>query len=220
MPLFYYSSRSLDVYNFDYYVFADISVKQKLMSIAKERMKNCDTLIVLSTEGNGGTYLLCSTLKLMEEDDSQHIIITGDQYAQLAQMPLDAFMHICAPYQYILFDNIKRACSKKNQYLWLEKAFMLLKDMGKKTLATYTEIEEVDLKVPDFIQETSHEVVNSLNKPSLYPEIVRRIFQRKNYTNVTEELINQISSTKGVNMRMLDGMCIHHLAVEHLAGRR
>jgi len=183
-------------------------------------MKNCDSLIVLSTEGNWGTYLLCSTLKLMDEDDSRHIIFTGDQYAQLALMPLDEFMQICAPYQYILFDNIECGCSKKNQYLWLESAFKLLRDKGKKTLATYTVMEEVDLKVPDFIQATSHEVVYSLSEPSLYPEIVRRIFQRENYSNVTEELISQISSTKVDNVRMLEGLCINHLAKEHLAGRK
>lgn len=183
-------------------------------------MKNYDTLIVLSTEGNGGTYLLCSTLKLIEEDDSQHIIFTGDQYVQLAQMPLDEFSQICAPYHYILFDNIKRGCSKKNQYLWLERAFKLLMDKGKKTLATYTVMEEVDLKVHDFILASAHEVVYSLNDPSLYPEIVRRIFQRENYSNVTEELISQISSSKEVNVRLIEGMCIYHLAKEHLAGRR
>jgi hypothetical protein len=183
-------------------------------------MKNIDTLIVLSTEGNGGTFLLCSTLKLMEVDDSQHIIFTGDQYAQLVQMPWDEFIQICAPYQYILFDNIERGCSKNNQYLWLERAFKLLSDLGKKTMATYPMIEEIDLKVPDFIQSTLHEVVYSLSEPSLYPEIVRRIFQRENYTDVKEELISQISSTKVDNVRMLEGLCINHLAKEHLAERK
>jgi len=47
MPIYYFSNKSLDVYNFEDYVFEDISFKQKLISIANERMKNCDTLIVI-----------------------------------------------------------------------------------------------------------------------------------------------------------------------------
>jgi len=156
----------------------------------------------------------------MEEDDSQHIIFTGDQYVQLAQMPLDEFNQLCAPYHYIVFDNLECGCSTPNQYMWLEKAFESLRCSRKKILATYTVMEEVDLKVPDFIQATLHEVVYSLSEPSLYPEIVRRIFQRENYTDVTEELISQISSTKVDNVRMLEGLCINHLAKEHLAGRK
>ena len=54
MPLYHSTNRSLDNFNMNDYVFADASVKQRLLSIAQERMKNCDTLIVLSTEGAGG----------------------------------------------------------------------------------------------------------------------------------------------------------------------
>ena len=219
MPLFHSTNRSLDIYNIEEYLFADSSVKQKLLKIAQERMANLDTLIVLSTEGNGGTYLLSSTLKLMVEDDSQHIIFGGNHYAQLARMPFDEFNQLCSPYQYILFDNIEYGCSKPNQYLWLERAFKLLRGLGKKTLATYTVMEEADLKVPDFIQASAHEVVYSLSEPSLYPEIARKIFDEHNFVNVTEELLHQIASNTNISVRELEGLCIYHIATEIFAGR-
>ena len=91
MPLFHSTNRSLDNCKIEEYLFADPSVKQKLLKIAQERMENLDTLIVLSTEGNGGTMLLCSTLKLMlEEQTLQHIFFTGNHYTELAEMPLDS----------------------------------------------------------------------------------------------------------------------------------
>jgi hypothetical protein len=219
MPLYYSTSISLDNYNIDDYVFADDTVKQKLVSIAQERMKNIDSLIVLSTEGNGGTMLLLSTLKLMVEDESQHIRFGGDHYSELVQMPVDEFIQLCEPYRYIVFDNLERGCSFPNQYQWLETAFRMLSSLGKKTLATYTIMEEVDLKVPDFIHSSAHEVVYSLSEITTYPEIVRRFFEREKYAYVTEELVHQISSTKDANVRMLEGLCIYHLAKEHLAGK-
>jgi hypothetical protein len=221
MSLFHSTNRSLDNYNIEDYLFADASVKQKLMKIAQERMANLDTLIVLSTEGNGGAKLLCSTLKLMvEEQTLQYIFFTGNHYAQLARMPFDEFNQLCSPYQYILFDNIEYGCSKPNQYVWLEKAFTLLRGLGKKTLATYTVMEEADLKVPDFIQASAHEVVYSLSEPSLYPEIARKIFDEHNFVNVTEELLHQIASNTNISVRELEGLCIYHIATEILAGRK
>ncbi len=42
-------------------------------------MYHCDSLLVLSTEGNGGTKLLCSTLKQMIENESECIIFSGNK---------------------------------------------------------------------------------------------------------------------------------------------
>lgn len=220
MPLFHSTNRSLDNYNIEDYLFADASVKQKLMKIAQERMANLDTLIVLSTEGNGGTKLLCSALKLMVEKQTlQCIFFTGNHYAQLAKMPMAEFNQLCSPYHYIVFDNIEYGCSKPNQYLWLERAFKLLRGLGKKTLATYTVMEEADLRVPDFIQASAHEVVYSLSEPSLYPELVRRMLEKDNLVSVTEELIHRIASNTNISVRELEGLCINHIATEILAGR-
>lgn len=220
MPLFHSTNRSLDNYNIEDYLFADSSVKQKLLKIAQERMANLDTLIVLSTEGNGGTMLLCSMLKFMvEEQPSLYIFFTGDHYTELAQMPLDEFNQLCAPYRFVVFDNIENGCSKPNQYLWLEKAFESLRNSGKKTLATYTVIEEANLKVPDFIQASAHEVVYSLSEPSLYPDLVRKMLNEHDVVNITEELIHQIASNTNISVRELEGLCIHHIATEILAGR-
>jgi chromosomal replication initiation ATPase DnaA len=220
MPLFHSTNRSLDNYNIEDYLFADSSLKQKLMKIAQVRMANLDTLIVLSTEGNGGTMLLCSTLKLMvEELPSQFIFFTGDHYSELAQMPMDEFNHLCEPYQFVVFDNIEHGCSKPNQYLWLEKIFESLRNSGKKTLATYTVMEEANMKVPDFIQVSALEVVYSLSEPSLYPNLVRNIFEKQNFENVTEELICRIASNTKLSVRELESLCINQMATETLAGR-
>jgi hypothetical protein len=98
-------------------------------------MANLDTKIVLSTEGNGGTMLLCSTLKLMAgEQSSQYMFFTGDHYTQLAQMHTDDFIQLCEPYRFVVFDNIEYGCSKLNQ--WQEKEFETLKRSGKKSLTT------------------------------------------------------------------------------------
>jgi chromosomal replication initiation ATPase DnaA len=219
MPLFHSMNRSLDNYNIEDYLFADASLKQRLIKLAQERMANLDTLIVLSTEGNGGTMLLCSTLKLMVDEQSQCIFFTGDHYAELAEIPLDEFNQLCEPYRFVMFDNIEYGCSKPNQYIWLEKAFESLRNSGKKTLATYTVMEEANLKVPDFIQASAHEVVYSLSEPSLYPDLVRKMFDEHNFVNVTEEVIHQIASNTNISVRELEGMCIYHIATEILAGR-
>ncbi len=111
MPLFHSTNRSLEIYNIEDYLFVDVTLKQRLTQIAQERMAELDTLIVLSTEGNGGTKLLCSTLKLMfEEQSSQYIYFIGDHYTELAQMPMVEFNRLCAPYRFIVFDNIEYGC--------------------------------------------------------------------------------------------------------------
>jgi chromosomal replication initiation ATPase DnaA len=219
MPLFHSTNRSLDNYNIEDYLFADASLKQRLIKLAQERMENLDTLIVLSTEGNGGTMLLCSTLKLMVDEQSQCIFFTGDHYAELAEIPLDEFNQLCEPYRFVMFDNIENGCSKPNQYIWLEKAFESLRNSGKKSLATYTVMEKANLKVPDFIQASANEVVYSLSEPSLYPELVRKIFDEHNFVNVNEELLHQIASNTNISVRELEGLCIYHIATEFLASR-
>jgi hypothetical protein len=95
-------------------------------------------------------------------------------------MPLYKFNQLCAHYRFVVFDNIEYWCSKPNLYVLLEKAFESLRNSGKKTLATYTVLEEADLKVPDYIQASAHEVVYSLSEPSLYPELARKIFNEQN----------------------------------------
>ena len=42
-------------------------------------MEHCDSFLVLSIEGNGGTKLICSTLKQMIENESEYIIFSGDK---------------------------------------------------------------------------------------------------------------------------------------------
>ena len=75
------------------------------------------------------------------------------------------------------------------------------------------------LKVPDFIQVSAHEVVYSSSEPSLYPDLVRNFFAMHNFVNVTEELIHHIASNTKLSVRELEGLCLHHMATETLAGR-
>jgi hypothetical protein len=63
------------------------------MEIANERMEHCDSLLVLSAEGNGGTMLLCSTLKRMIDNESEHVFFGGDDYRDLAKMPVPEFIN-------------------------------------------------------------------------------------------------------------------------------
>jgi hypothetical protein len=216
MSSFLFRNSSLDFYNIDDYVFSDQSKKQRLLEIANERMEHCDSILVLSTEGNGGTMLLCSTLKRMIDNESEFIIFSGETYRGLAKMPVSEFIQKCEPYQFIVFDNIEFGCSKPNQYLWLSMAFKELKICGKKTLATYTELDEKDLQIPDFIQACRYELFYSLSEPTIYPEIVRRLFESENYKNAPEELIQQLASNTSISVRELEGLCISYIAQEYL----
>ncbi len=64
-----FRNRSIELYKIDDYVFSDQSKKQRLLEIANERMEHCDSLLVLSSEGNGGKHLLSSTLNRMLENE-------------------------------------------------------------------------------------------------------------------------------------------------------
>jgi len=216
MSSFLFRNSSLDFYNIDDYVFSDQSKKKRLLEIANERMEHCDSLMVLSTEGNGGTMLLCSTVKQMIENESEFIIFSGETYRGLAKMPVSEFIQKCEPYQFILFDNIEYGCSKPEQYEWLGKVYNELKNCGKKTLATYTVWDEKDLQVPNFIQACRYELFYSLSEPSVYPEIVRRLFESENYKNAPEELIQQLASNTSISVRELEGLCISYIAQEYL----
>jgi chromosomal replication initiation ATPase DnaA len=216
MSSFLFRNRSLATYNIDNYIFTDQSKKQRLLEIANERMEHCDSLLVLSTEGNGGTHLLSSTLNRMLENESEHVFFNGNNYRDLAKMPVSEFIQKCAPYQFILFDNIEYGCSKPNQYEWLRKVYNELKNCGKKTLATYTVLDEKDLQVPDFIKACRHELFYSLSEPSVYPEIVRRMFELVDYVNAPEEIIQQLASNTNISIRELEGLCISYIAQEYL----
>lgn len=216
MSSFLFRNRSLDMCNIDDYIFTDQSKKKRLLQIANERMEHCDSLLVLSTEGNGGTKLVCSTLKQMIENESEYVFFGGDDYRDLSKIAVSEFIQKCAPYQFILFDNIGYGCLKPNQYEWLNMVYKELRNCGKKTLATYTVLDEKDLQVPDFIQACRYELFYSLSEPSIYPEIVRRVFESENYKNVPEELIQQLASNTNISVRRLEGLCICHIAQEHL----
>jgi hypothetical protein len=95
-------------------------------------------------------------------------------------------------------------------------AFKELKNCGKKTLATYTELDEKDLQIPDFIQAYRNEVFYSLCEPSIYPELVRRAFKEADYVNVADELIHRFASNTSISDRELEGLCISHFANEYL----
>lgn len=91
-----------------------------------------------------------------------------------------------------------------------------LKKCGKKTLATYTVLDEKDLQVPDFIQACRHELFYSLSDPAIYPELVRRAFKDADCVYVSEELIHRFSSNTKISVRELEGLCISHFANEYL----
>ena len=216
MSSFLFRNRSLDTCNIDDYIFTDQSKKKRLLEIANERMEHCDSLLVLSTEGNGGTKLVCSTLKQMIENESEYVFFGGDDYRDLSKIAVSEFIQKCEPYQFILFDNIQCGCSKPKQYEWLAKVYNELKNCGKKTLATYTVWDEKDFQLPNFIQACRYELFYSLSEPTIYTEIVRRLFESENYKNASEELIQQLASNTSINVRELEGLCICHIAQEHL----
>ena len=100
--------------------------------------------------------------------------------------------------------------------MWLSFVFKELKNCGKKTLATYTVLDEKDLQVPDFIQVCRHELFYSLSEPAIYPEIARRAFKEEDFENVPEELIHRLASNTTISVRELEGLCISHFANEYL----
>jgi chromosomal replication initiation ATPase DnaA len=216
MSSFLFRKSSLDFYNIDDYVFSDQSKKQRLLEIANERMEHCDSILVLGTEGNGCTMLLCSTLKRMIDNESEFIIFSGETYRGLAKMPVSEFIQKCEPYQFIVFDNIEYGCSKPNQYSWLSMVYKELKKCGKKTLATYTVLDDKDLQVPEFIQACRNELFYSISEPAIYPEIVRRAFKEADFENVPEELIHRFASNTSISVRELEGLCISYFANEYL----
>ena len=99
--------------------------------------------------------------------------------------------------------------------MWLSFVFKELKNCGKKTLATYTLLDEKDLQVLDFIQACSHELFYSLSDPAIYSELVRRLFKEADYKNVPEELIHRFASNTTISVRELKGLCISHFAYEY-----
>lgn len=202
-------------YNIDKYVFADLSIKQQLIEIANQRMADLDTLLFSSTEGNGGTLLMCSTLKMMVHGEYEFPMITGNHYRALAKMDIAAFMTLFQPYPFIVFDNIEYGCSEPAQYRWLKAAFRALRSVGKKTMATYTVMDEADFRVPDFIQESRHEVFYSLSNPALYPEIIRKQFANMEYA-VSEQTINKLASDfSKCNVREAELRCIFYWVEEN-----
>ncbi len=130
-------------------------------------------------------------------------------------MPVSEFIQLCTPYKFIVFDNIEYGCSKPNQYLWLSFVFKELKNCGKKTLATYTLLDEKDLQVLDFIQACSHELFYSLSDPAIYSELARRLFKEADYKNVPEELIHRFASNTTISVRELKGLYISYFAYEY-----
>jgi hypothetical protein len=56
-------------------------------------MEHCDSLLVLSTEGTGGTHLLFSTLNRMIEKELKHVFFGGDDYCDIAKMPVPEFIN-------------------------------------------------------------------------------------------------------------------------------
>jgi hypothetical protein len=66
----------------------------------------------------------------MIENESEYVFFGGDDYRDLAKMPVSEFIQKCEPFQFILFDNIGNGCSEPNQYKWLSMVYKELKNCG------------------------------------------------------------------------------------------
>ncbi len=211
MNLFNQEKYNLQKFDIDNYIFADHSMKEKLIKLGKTKLSGIDSLLFMSTEGNGGTFLMCSSLRLLTLNKMDYIMITGDYYSQIANMAVDEFIEICAPYSYIVFDNLEFGCSRPKQNKWLNNVFTLLRKEGKKTLSTITVMDTKDFFTPPFIKESRHEVFYSLSQPSIYPEIVKMILGHLEIP-ATEEVIKNLSSNITCSVRELEGICVCYAA--------
>jgi chromosomal replication initiation ATPase DnaA len=196
----------LTQHNFEDYVFEDETIKDQLLTIAKEKMEKQDTILIMSTEGNGGTFLMRSFLNLLTDKEKEVLLIGGDNYYKITNSNVEDYVAFCMQYKFIAFDNIEVACAVQDQYNWLKLVFELLKKNGVKTLATYTKMDYPDLKVPRFIQENRHEIFYSLNRPTKYVELIK-IFFKEIGENYSDKIMLEITSNPASNIRVLTNSC-------------
>jgi hypothetical protein len=160
----------------------------------------------MSTEGNGGTFLMRSMLQLLTSNNPDYIMVTGDYYRQITSMTVEEFIEISIPYTYVVFDNLEFGCSQPKQNKWLNELFILLRKNGKKTLSTFTVMNTKDFFIPQFIKESRHELFYSLSQPSVYQEITKKTLSSLGI-NATEEVIKNLSSNPSCSVRELVNSC-------------
>lgn len=190
-------------------------MRERILTIADEGMKNLDTLIFLSTEGNGGTHLMLGTLALMSKKNEDVLFVSGDHYVHIARSSPAAFVAKCSPYKFVVFDNIEVGCSNPHIIDCLTDVFPLLQKNDKKVLTTYTVLNMVDFRVPEFILSSRHELFYSLAEPSTFPEIIRRSFDGMGDA-ATDEVINALATETYINVRELIGRCVRTVAAKEV----